>query len=75
MMPAYVELTHALRETVKRSARQDNFLWVVVRRKGMGACGLWITSLLSTGPTGQAGDLWTTSLLPTDPQPYRNCDK
>ena len=32
---------------------------------------LWITSLLPTGPTGQAGDLWTTSLLPTDPQPYR----
>ena len=35
---------------------------------------LWITSLLPTGPTGQAGDLWTTSLLPTDPQPYRKCD-
>ena len=35
---------------------------------------LWITSLLPTGPTGQAGDLWTTSLLPTDPQPYRDCD-
>jgi hypothetical protein len=32
---------------------------------------LWITSLLPTGPTGQAGDLWTTSVLPTDPQPYR----
>ena len=27
---------------------------------------LWITSLLPTGPTGQAGDLWTTSLLPTE---------
>jgi hypothetical protein len=35
---------------------------------------LWITSLLPTGPTGQAGDLWTTSLLPTDLQPYRDCD-
>ena len=35
---------------------------------------LWITSLLPTGPTGQAGDLWTTSLLPTNPQPYRKCD-
>jgi hypothetical protein len=35
---------------------------------------LWITSLLPTGPTGQAGDLWTTSLLPTDLQPCRDCD-
>ena len=35
---------------------------------------LWITSLLPTGPTGQAGDVWTTSLLPTNPQPYRKCD-
>jgi hypothetical protein len=34
---------------------------------------LWITSLLPTGPTGQAGDLWTSSLLPTDPQPCRDC--
>ena len=34
---------------------------------------LWITSLLPTGPTGQAGDLWTTSLLPAGtPSPTGN---
>ncbi|MGH8627312.1 MAG: hypothetical protein ACREYC_19275, partial [Gammaproteobacteria bacterium] len=57
---AYLHTSLKHQINLKRLALQDN-LWVVTSLlRAWVPVDLWITSLLPTGPTGQAGDLWTT---------------